>query len=196
LAQVVRLGRLVDQLFDLSTLESGAVPMAHQTVDLLAVAQSVAESARMRDGDAAVVVSADTSPDTSSGSELTVQGDPERLHQVLTNLVDNALRYAANGQDPVRIELLGASDSVELRVIDSGPGIPHGLRSRVFDRFVRGDTSRSSADGGAGLGLSIVKTIVDAHHGSIWIEDPVRVQSNSAPPGFCPGCCIAVQLPR
>jgi signal transduction histidine kinase len=195
LAQVVRLGRLVDQLFDLSTLESGAVPMAHQAVDLLAVAQSVAESARMRDGDTAVFVSADG----SDVSALTVQGDPERLHQVLTNLVDNALRYASTAKDPVRIELLSVSDSVEIRVIDSGPGIPYGLRSRVFDRFVRGDTSRTSrsaADGGAGLGLSIVKTIVDAHHGSIWIEDPIRVQGNSAPPGCGPGCCIAVKLPR
>ncbi len=199
LAQVVRLGRLVDQLFDLSTLESGAVPMAHQTVDLLAIANSVAESARMRDGDTAVAVSTDGTDASDLSVDLSVQGDPERLHQVLTNLVDNALRYASDGLDPVRIKLLRVHDSVEIRVIDSGPGIPHGLRSRVFDRFVRGDTSRasrSSADGGAGLGLSIVKTIVDAHNGSIWIEDPVRVQSNSAPPGRGPGCCIAVKLPR
>jgi signal transduction histidine kinase len=199
LAQVVRLGRLVDQLFDLSTLESGAVPMAHQNVDLLAIAKSVSESAHMRGESSPVPVS-------SEGDDLSVTGDPERLHQVFTNLVDNALRYASGESDPVRIELLSAHDFVEVRVIDSGPGIPHGLRSSVFDRFVRGDTSRASADGGAGLGLSIVKTIVDAHHGSIWIEDPIRVQSNGlvdssrdssgvgveAPPG----CCIAVKLPR
>jgi signal transduction histidine kinase len=198
LAQVVRLGRLVDQLFDLSTLESGAVPMSHQSVDLLAIARSVGESAEMRGESSPVSVS-------SNGddlSDLSVTGDPERLHQVFTNLVDNALRYAAAGAEPVRIELRSAHDFVEVRVIDSGPGIPNGLRTRVFDRFVRGDSSRASADGGAGLGLSIVKTIVDAHHGSIWIEDPVRVHT-SATSGIGgigvqapPGCCIALKLPR
>jgi signal transduction histidine kinase len=190
LAQVVRLGRLVDQLFDLSTLESGAVPMAHQLVDLQGIANSVAESAQMRDGNARVVVSAPIGAGNGTG-DFAVGGDPERLHQVFTNLVDNALRYAtpATSGVPVRIELVSAHDSVEVRVIDAGPGIPYGLRSRVFERFVRGDTSRSSSDGGAGLGLSIVKTIVDAHDGSIWIEDPV-------PSPGSPGCCIAVKLPR
>jgi signal transduction histidine kinase len=198
LDQVVRLGRLVDQLFDLSTLESGAVPMAHQKVDLRTVADSVAEAAAMRSGESPVLVEAASA--TGSG-DMSVTGDPERLHQVLTNLVDNALRYASAGGEPVQIKLVSAPDSVEVRVIDRGPGIPQGLRSRVFDRFVRGDSSRSSADGGAGLGLSIVKTIVDAHHGSIWIEDPIRAHTTStsglpAASGAPPGCCVVVRLPR
>jgi signal transduction histidine kinase len=200
LDQVVRLGRLVDQLFDLSTLESGAVPMAHQKVDLRAIADSVAESAAMRSGESPVLVDADASG-RSGAADMSVTGDPERLHQVLTNLVDNALRYASTGGEPVRITLVSTHDSVELRVIDRGPGIPQGLRSRVFDRFVRGDASRSSADGGAGLGLSIVKSIVDAHHGAIWIEDPIRAHTTtgSGPPagsGSPPGCCVVVKLPR
>lgn len=205
LAQVVRLGRLVDQLFDLSTLESGAVPMTHQRVDLAAVAHSVAESAEMRGAGSTVVVEFDPAGDYA------MSGDPERLHQVFTNLVDNALRYAAASNGPVRIELRGEPSTVEARVIDSGPGIPHHLREQVFERFVRGDRSRASADGGAGLGLSIVKTIVDAHGGSIHIDDAVSpvvgdyvrdyvrdyvgdyvgAQSNSPP-----GCSIVVRLPR
>lgn len=183
LAQVVRLGRLVDQLFDLSTLESGAVPMTHQRVDLAAVARNVAESAEMRDASTSVVVVVDES------QNFVVNGDPERLQQVLTNLVDNAFRYASSS--PVRIELAADATSVEARVIDSGPGIPRHLREEVFERFVRGDRSRASADGGAGLGLSIVKTIVEAHHGSIHIDDAAGSQANSPP-----GCCVVVRLPR
>ncbi len=183
LAQVVRLGRLVDQLFDLSTLESGAVPMTHQRVDLAAVARSVAESAKMRDASTSVVVVVDET------QNFIVNGDPERLQQVLTNLVDNAFRYASSS--PVRIELAADATSVEARVIDSGPGIPRHLREQVFERFVRGDRSRASADGGAGLGLSIVKTIVEAHHGSIHIDDAAGSRANSPP-----GCCVVVRLPR
>lgn len=153
LAQVVRLGRLVDQLFDLSTLESGAVPMTHQRVDLAVVAQSVAESAEMRDAASSVQVHVEGDSVGDLVGDCVVTGDPERLHQVFTNLVDNALRYGAAASCPIRIVLRREAKMVEARVLDSGPGIPRHLREQVFDRFQRGDRSRSSADGGAGLGL-------------------------------------------
>jgi signal transduction histidine kinase len=100
---------------------------------------------------------------------LSAPADSGRLQQVLTNLIDNALKYGReHGQ--VIIEASAANDEVTVSVSDDGPGIPAEARERVFERFFRVDKARSREQGGTGLGLSIVKHIVQAHGGRVWVD--------------------------
>jgi two-component system OmpR family sensor kinase len=100
----------------------------------------------------------------------TLPADPERLTQVVRNLVANARRYAGPGG---RVELSAVADGERLtvRVDDDGPGVPPAERERVFDRFQRSEASRDRGTGGSGLGLAIARSIVELHGGRIWIED-------------------------
>jgi two-component system, OmpR family, sensor kinase len=105
---------------------------------------------------------------TSAG---TLKADPDRLHQVLRNLVRNAV--AATGPaDPITVTLSARGDALEFSVSDTGPGIPSGELERVFDRFHRVDTARDRSHGGTGLGLAIAQALVQAHGGWIRAESP------------------------
>lgn len=181
LRQTERLGRMVTQLLDLSRLESGAVPLEVTTFAARPFLERVCADAR----DARRQVSgtgAEVRVEAPDG--LSVTGDLERVHQVVTNLVDNALRHSPAGA-PVVVRAADAGSSVVVEVADSGPGIPPEEAERVFDRFHRLDTSRSSADGGTGLGLSIARWIVDLHGGAIRAE-----------PNVPTGCRMVVELPK
>ncbi len=158
LRQTNRLARLVDQLMDLSRLEAGASPMQVRAMDLIAVTQQAVQEARMRDPEPPISV-------TTPGS-LPMEGDPERLHQVLTNLLDNAIRFH-RGSHPIEVTITAAGEGATILVEDSGPGIPPDELDRIFERFHRADPDRSTARGGSGLGLAICHGIVDLHRGSI-----------------------------
>jgi signal transduction histidine kinase len=98
-----------------------------------------------------------------------VQGDPERVRQILDNLLENAYLYSDAGRT-VRIRI-GAQDAiVQVDVIDQGVGIPPALQERVFERFYRGENPHVLATYGTGLGLSIVKKLVEMHGGKIWVQ--------------------------
>ena len=99
--------------------------------------------------------------------------DPTALRQVLTNLVENAVRYTTAGEGGVRSER--AADGVWLRVRDTGVGIPAEHLGRIFERFYRVDPARSRAEGGTGLGLAIVKHLVEAHGGRVQATSDVGV---------------------
>src|SRR5258708_28639896 len=99
-------------------------------------------------------------------SDLELEADQERLHQVVANLVENAVRHSPTG-GTVAVTACRRADRVAIEVSDDGPGIPDDEVARVFERFYRPDTARSSRDGGAGLGLAIAKWIVDLHRGDI-----------------------------
>jgi len=176
LAQVERLGRLVTQLLDLSRLEAGAVPLERtefQVEPLLA--HAVREQQLHAPGiDVAVVVE---SPD------LTADGDPERVHQVVANLLENAVRHSPTGGS-VEVRARRSASGVTIEVIDQGPGIPDVEVNRVFERFYRADSARAASDGGAGLGLAIARWIVDLHGGEI---HPERCEPH--------GCRMVVNLP-
>lgn len=118
-----------------------------------------------------------------TGHAAPVLGDPDRLHQVLSNLIDNASRAVGPGGH-VRVELADIDGYSVIAVIDDGPGLKLDDPSRLFDRFYRGDLSRTRASGGTGLGLSIVKAIVQAHGGT--------VEARSLTDG---GSCFTVRLP-
>jgi len=100
---------------------------------------------------------------------MLVEGDEHRLHQVLANLLSNARTHTPAGTS-VRVCVRGRDQQAVVEVVDSGPGIQAEMLPRVFDRFTRGDTSRSRDRGGTGLGLSIVAAVVAAHGGSVHIE--------------------------
>lgn len=100
--------------------------------------------------------------------EVTLSIDPERMKQVMINLINNAMQYGGPGTQ-VTLQLRTTKDAALLSVIDNGPGISPEDQQRIFDRFYRKDKARDSKQGNLGLGLSICKTIVDAHHGEITI---------------------------
>ena len=100
---------------------------------------------------------------------MLVEGDRDRLDQVIGNLLDNAIRFAPRGSR-VLVSVWHDAAEAGFTVADSGPGVPADARRRIFERFGRQDPSRGR-DGGAGLGLAICSEIVRAHHGRIWVED-------------------------
>ena len=166
LRQVERLGGLVSQLLTLSRLEAGAVPLQRRPFDLGSLLEDVAAESRLHAGHVEVAVDVAHPPPV-------VDGDPERLHQVVANLVDNAVRFSPPG---ARVELRARRlpgdrpGFAVVEVCDEGPGIGEDERQRVFERFYRADVPRSSGHGGAGLGLAIARWIVDLHGGEIRAE--------------------------
>ena len=180
LAQVERLGRLVSQLLDLSKLESGGVPLQPERFEVLPLLERAAGEARVHAEQAnrrTVEISA------AAEAGLCLVADPERIHQVVANLLDNAVRHSPDGGRVVA-SARAVNELVVIEVVDEGPGIPPGDEARVFERFYRADGARSTRSGGTGLGLAIARWIVDLHGGAIRAERQVPS-----------GCRIVVELP-
>jgi two-component system, OmpR family, phosphate regulon sensor histidine kinase PhoR len=159
-----RMQRLVDDLLDLSRIESGRWQPVPSEVDVASAAQE-AWAALARSADALEVSLA---LDMEPGAE-TIDADPDAVRQVLTNLMDNSLRYTPAGG---RITCLTrrVEGGVGVIVRDSGTGITREHLPRIFERFYRSDPSRSREEGGTGLGLAIVKHLVEAHGGRVSAE--------------------------
>lgn len=164
LAQSERLGRLVDQLLELSRLESGDVPMRRESLPLRPLVARVLSEIKVtranRDVDLAELVPDDLPP---------VFADPERVHQVLFNLLDNAVRFTPAG-GRITVTASRRNGSIDVTVADTGPGIEPEHLPRLFERFYRVDQARSRDDGGTGIGLAIARSVVEAHGGRIWAE--------------------------
>ncbi len=162
LTQSERLGRLVDQLLDLSRLESGDVPLDRSIVPLAPLVSQVLSEIDVARPNRGVVVTSDVDADLPAAF-----ADRERVHQVLFNLVDNAVRFTPAG-GAVTVGARRRNGNVQIEVHDSGVGIPAEHLPRLFERFYRVDTSRSRADdGGTGIGLAIARSVVEAHGGHI-----------------------------
>jgi signal transduction histidine kinase len=160
--QVSRLGRMVEQLLDLSRMEAGTVPLERRPFAVGELLRRVRDEALMSAPDS-LRVETSTEP-----AGLVLSADEERIHQVLTNLVENAARFSPDG-GTVRVTARPNGDAVRLEVSDEGPGIPEAEREQVFERFHSLDESRSGS--GAGLGLAITDWIVDLHGGTIRVEN-------------------------
>lgn len=159
-----RLTLLIDDLLLLSTLDSGRIRLQLQPVALRSAVQEVVDDFQAR----AHLRGASLSNDVPVA--LVAQADPDRLRQVLSNLVDNAIKYGrAGGTTVVRAQVL-ADGLLEVGVRDDGPGIPPEAQLRIFERFYRVDKARSREQGGTGLGLAIVKHVVQAHGGEVRVE--------------------------
>jgi len=160
LAQTERLTRLVDQLLDLSRLESGEVPFHREVVAIAPLVSRVFSEITI--GRAI----SDVRLETEVAVGVVAEADPERIHQVLFNLVDNAVRFTPPGGEIV-VAASERDGRVQIRVADTGVGIAPDHLPRVFERFYRVDASRSRDDGGTGIGLAIARSIVEAHGGRI-----------------------------
>jgi signal transduction histidine kinase len=178
LAQTERLGRLVAQLLDLSRMESGALPLHPVEFRVRPLLEQALRERELAEA-GAVRLKVSVQP-----GDLAAQGDPERVHQVVANLLDNAIRHSPP-EGRVWVSAHADDDVTTIAVSDEGPGIPPHEAERVFERFYRTDGARTTQAGGTGLGLAIARWIVDAHGGAIRAE------------GREPhGCRVVVELPR
>ena len=192
--QSQRIGGLVEQLLALSELEArDKGDVVEEAVVLVDVANHVADSVRVRAEakKARVVVNiADT---------IAVHGDGDGIERMLINLVDNAIKHGHEG-GRVEVSAKDVADHVELVVEDDGPGIDAAHLGRIFERFYRVDPGRSRQQGGAGLGLSIVRHLVESMHGSITAESPPSgIAQGSPPSGLAQGsrgARFVVTLPK
>ncbi|WP_436520407.1 ATP-binding protein [Actinoplanes sp. HUAS TT8] len=170
------LQRIADALLDLAGLDGGHLTLERRRVDLTAlVTDAIAAAAHTGRGD---TISTDLPP------ELYLPGDPDRLHQVLDDLLANAIKYSPPGA-PIRITLHADDSTAELRIADTGIGTPEAERGRVFDRFFRGSNVRHQGTHGSGLGLSLARAIVHLHGGTIRLAD-----------NHPTGTVVCVTLPR
>jgi two-component system sensor histidine kinase BaeS len=162
--EAVLLSRLVDDLQELALAEAGQLRIEPESTDILALVERVARGVAARTESEGVTLVQDLPPDLP-----TVSVDSQRIGQALSNLVDNALRHSSEG-GKVTVRARQAGQVVQVDVVDEGPGLSPEELSMVFERFYRGDKARSRKTGGAGLGLSIVKQLVEAHGGRVWAE--------------------------
>jgi signal transduction histidine kinase len=160
--EVVRMGRTVDNLLTLARVDEGRLELLLREQDLREVAEAVVRTQRA----AAEQAGVDLVIEGDAGSAAV---DRDRIEQVMSNLVDNSIRFAPPGSE-VHLSLWRSATEAGFRVSDDGPGVPADARQRIFERFAHQDPTRARS-GGAGLGLAICREIVRAHGGRIWIED-------------------------
>ena len=162
--QSQHLSRIVDDLLDLSRAMSGKILLARQATDLSRLVGSCLETFRATGRTAGYRISVDLAPGW-------VDGDPTRLEQIVSNLLDNALKYTPNGGN---IDLTLAQEGLDVvfSVRDSGVGIPPELLPQVFDVFVQGAISIDRSQGGLGIGLSLVRRLVELHGGGVAADSP------------------------
>ena len=171
--------RLISDLLDISRVVAGTMRVEMQTVELVAVIRAALET--VRPAAEAKGVSLTSNVDAEAGP---VTGDPSRLQQVLWNLLTNSIKFTpAGGTVAVRVQAIGGE--VEVTVEDSGPGIPPDFLPHVFERFRQAGGSATRGKGGLGLGLAIVRHLVELHQGTITV-------ANRNPP---PGAAFTLRLP-
>ena len=160
LSESERLSLMVEDLLDFSRTINGKLPLNMEVIDILTVVKDTAdlywEKARSKNVEIDVAMNDD---------EIYISGDENRLRQVFTNLLDNALKYSEPGGKIVIMEI-SDKDNVNISISDFGRGIPQDEIGRIFDRFYMA----SNSTGGTGIGLAVVKDIVDSHNGSLIYE--------------------------
>jgi signal transduction histidine kinase len=178
LEEVARLEHLVSGLLVLSRFDAGETQHEPAELDLAELARSTAEQMRLMAEDRGTAI------ELSGLQSAVIQGDRPRIKQIIVNLLDNAIRFTPVGGSVI---LRTSEDDTYalLEVIDTGIGIPKASLPLVFDRFYRADEARSRDDGGAGLGLSIVKSICSMHRADIEVSSQLGE-----------GSCFRVRFPR
>ena len=157
-----RLVRLINDILDIEKLESGKLRFELAPVDMRELVSSAAEGLRgYADGFGVGVEIAGES------AALAVRGDADRLIQVVTNLLSNALKFSPRGE-PVAVTLAREGHLARISITDHGPGIPEEFQARVFSKFAQADSTGTRQKGGTGLGLAISKEIVERHGGRLW----------------------------
>jgi len=176
--QSQHLSRIVDDLLDLSRAMSGKILLARKPIDLSNLVSGCLETLRATGRSAGYRISVDLAPNW-------VDGDPTRLEQITTNLLDNALKYTPAGGS-IDVGVAQSGEDVVLTVRDTGVGIPEELLPHVFDVFVQGAISIDRSQGGLGIGLSLVRRLVELHGGS----------ASAHSDGSGSGSTFMIRLPR
>ncbi|HVT33744.1 MAG TPA: ATP-binding protein [Rhodanobacteraceae bacterium] len=176
-AECERLGGLIEDLYQLSLADAGALEYRFERVDLGEIVHDALDLQQRACADAGLALEGDTEP-------LPIRGDARRLAQLVANLLANARRYT-DAPGRIRVEAKATREGARLVVEDTPPGVPVDALPRLFDRLYRVEASRSRAAGGAGLGLAICRAIVEAHGG--------RIEASPSPLG---GLRVVVELPR
>lgn len=177
-SEVATLNKLVNDLYDLSLSDIGALSYRMTDVDIGDVLQSTLAAFQQRLAERGLEL------DTQIEAPVMVNGDEARLQQLFNNLLENCARYT-QADGTVRVGCRNMNGEVVIEMEDSGPGVPADILPRIFERFVRAEASRNRSHGGAGLGLAICSNIVQAHGGTI--------TATAAPLG---GLLISIRLPR
>ncbi|MCA5893851.1 HAMP domain-containing histidine kinase [Isoptericola sp. NEAU-Y5] len=168
LDQTERLTRLVTYLLDLSRVEAGASALVLEDFSVGDFLEETAQAMSMVEAAKGLSYVVDVTP-----PDLALEGDVERLRQVVTNLLQNAIRHSPHG-GTVRLDAYPVDDDIVLEIGDEGPGISPEDRTRVFERFARGPSGTSRphpSSGGTGIGLAIVRWAVDLHGGHVEVAD-------------------------
>jgi two-component system sensor histidine kinase BaeS len=161
-AEVLRLNRLVEDLYQLSLSDIGALTFRKEDIDLVEALRESLESYKAEFTRKGIALTNDVPED----KEVTVFADRERLNQLFANLFENSLRYTTSGGS-LAVGMALSEEQVIVELQDSAPGVPEKDLNRLFERLYRVEGSRSRTSGGAGLGLAICKNIVEAHEGTI-----------------------------
>jgi two-component system sensor histidine kinase BaeS len=178
-AEVMRLGRLVDDLYELSLSDLGALTYRRAETDLAGLLRQVVDAYRNDLAGRGIRVEEDVPADRP----FPAFADPDRLNQLFSNLLENSLKYTEEG-GRLKVRIARGNGKAVVDLEDSGPGVPEAELARLFDRLYRVEGSRSRATGGAGLGLAICRNIVEAHGGTI-----------AAFPSSMGGLGVRVELP-
>jgi two-component system sensor histidine kinase BaeS len=161
-AEVIRLNRLVEDLYQLSLSDIGALTVRKEDIDLAGVLRDSVESHRAEFARKGIALTSAVPADIC----VVVSGDRQRLNQLFENLFVNSLRYTSTG-GALAVGLVKSGERAVIEMQDSAPGVPEKDLERLFERLYRAEGSRSRSSGGAGLGLAICRTIVEAHDGTI-----------------------------
>jgi PAS domain S-box-containing protein len=163
-----RLGRLINELLDLSRIESGKIDLVRANLPVVSLAKEVAEI--LRPVAAEKLISLEVS---HNGDEVYAWADRDKITQVLVNIVGNAVKFTpANGKVTIAVDQAGQK-SVTVSVRDTGPGIPEDEAEKIFDKFYQVARVNKEKTKGAGLGLAISKALIEMHGGKLWIESEV-----------------------
>ncbi|MBI2262960.1 MAG: response regulator [Caulobacterales bacterium] len=160
-----RLVRLINDILDIEKIESGKLTLDLSIVDLGEIAGRSVEAMRGLADDLGVEIT------LTPAEPAPVRADPDRLMQVVTNLLSNACKFSPTG-GTVTVSVDSRARIARLSVRDQGPGIPEAFRSRIFSKFAQADGSGTRAKGGTGLGLAIAREITERHGGRLWFESP------------------------
>jgi signal transduction histidine kinase len=163
-AESLLLDHLVADLQELALAEAGQLPLNRRPVSLPAMIEQAVAAVRPEANEKGLHVEVNLAADLAK-----VDADPQRIGQVLRNLLRNAIQHTPAGGE-IEVMAVCQEDEVQVSIHDTGEGITPEHLPHIFDRFYRADPSRARTTGGTGLGLAIVKGVVEAHGGHVWVE--------------------------